>query len=102
MGIASIVLNVLSVVMAPMVLAVAVMTTDSPRTSKGHFRAVYWFLGIHGAIVLGSIAGAWGLRSAGRAGTALLASLAPVAWIVLAFALLFVLGFGRRGDEAKS
>lgn len=95
MGIASIVLNVLSVVMLPMVLAVAVMTTDSPSTPKGHFRGVYWFLGTHGAIVIGSIAGAWWLRSAGRPGAALLASLAPVAWIVLAFALLSVLGFGK-------
>ena len=101
MGIASIVLNVLSVVSLPMVLAVGVMTTDSPHTSKGHFRALRWFLAGHLGVVIASIAAAWWLRSASRPGAALLASLSPAIWIALAFGLLALWGFGRTRDQAK-
>ena len=95
-GIASIVLNVLSVLLVPMVLMVGVMTTDSPHTSKGHFKALYWFLGGHLVVVLGSIAGAWWLRSESRPSAAVLASLAPLGWILLGFGILAVSGFGKK------
>lgn len=101
MGIASIVLNVLSVMSLPMVLAVGVMTTDSPRTPKGHFRALRWFLGLHLFIVAASIPAAWGLRSAGRPGAALWTSLSPAAWVVVGFALLWALDFGGARDKVK-
>ncbi len=96
MGIASIVVNVLSVLLLPVVLMVGIMTTDSPSTSKGHFRALYGFLGGHLVVVLGSIAGAWWLRSESRPGAALLASFSPLGWILLGFALLVVSGFGKK------
>ncbi|HZE99402.1 MAG TPA: hypothetical protein VE981_20525 [Planctomycetota bacterium] len=102
MGIASIVLNILSVVSLPMVLAFAVMTTDSPSTPKSYFRLLYGVLLMHLLVVVASIVGAWVLRSASRPGPALLTSLAPAAWIVLAFAgiLLFVDFGGRKGGGA--
>jgi len=102
MGIASIVLNVLSVVTLPMMLAVGVMTTDSPHTPKGHFRVLLGFLAGYLVVVLGSIAAAWWLRSGSRPGAALLASLSPATWIVLGFGLLWVTDFGGGGDKIKS
>jgi hypothetical protein len=96
-GIASIVLNVLSVITVPMVLAVGVMTTDSPRTTAGHLRGLKVFLIGYFVVVLGSIAAAWWLRSESRPGAALLASLSPAAGIALGFGLLAVSGFGKRG-----
>lgn len=95
MGIAGIVLNVLSVLSLPMVLMLGVMTTDSPHTPKAHFRALYGFLGGHLLVVIGSVAGSWWLRSEARPGAALLAALAPLGWVVLGFGLLVVSGFGK-------
>jgi len=95
-GIASIVLNVLSVITVPMVLAVGVMTTDSPRTTAGHLQGLKVFLIGYFVVVLGSIAAAWWLRSESRPGSALLASLSPAAGIALGFGLLAVSGFGKR------
>lgn len=86
MGLASIVLNVLSVISLPMVIALGVMTTDSPATSSRHFRILTRILGVHLGVVIGSVAGSWRLRSDGRPGGALLSSLAPAAWLVLIFA----------------
>jgi hypothetical protein len=94
-GIASIVLNVLSVITVPMVLAVGVM--DSPRTTAGHLRGLKVFLIGYFVVVLGSIAAAWWLRSESRPGAALLVSLSPAAGIALGFGLLAVSGFGKRG-----
>ncbi len=101
MSIASIVLNVLSVISLPMVLALAVMTTDSPHTSKSHFRFLKGFLGVHLLVVLASIPAAWWLRSAGRPGAALLASLSPGAWLVLGFVFLALFGFGGTKGAVK-
>jgi hypothetical protein len=100
-GTASIVLNVLSVVTLPMVLAVGVMTTDSPHTSKRHFRALKGFLAGHLVVVLASIAAAWWLRSQSRPGAALLSALSPAAWIALAFGLVALLGFGGTRGQGK-
>lgn len=94
MGIASIVLNVLSVLLLPMVLMVGVMTTDSPHTPKGHFRALWVFLVGHLVVVVAAIAGSWWLRSELRPGAALLASLAPLGWILLGFGALAI-GYGK-------
>jgi len=100
-GIASIVLNVLSVVTLPMVFAVAVMTTDSPPTPKGHFRALGGFRAGHLVVVLASIAAAWRLRSQSRPGAALLSALTPAVWIALAFGFLAIFGFGGKRSPAK-
>jgi hypothetical protein len=86
MGIASIILNVLSVLSLPMVLAVGVMTTDSPSTSKRHFSILKWTLAVHLGVVIASIAVSWWLRTSSRPGLALAASLSPGMWIVLVFA----------------
>ena len=94
MAIASIVLNVLSVLTLPMMLAVGVMTTDSPHTPKGHHRGLLAYLGSYVVVVLGAVAVTWWLRSESRPGAALLASLSPAAWILLGFGLLALSGFG--------
>jgi hypothetical protein len=85
MRIASVVLNILSVVSLPMVLAFAVMTTDSPHTPKHYIRILQGILIIHLAVVIASIALAWRLRAALRPGLALAAGLSPAVWLVLAF-----------------
>lgn len=95
MGYASIALNILSVVTLPMVLAVAVMTTDSPRTPKSYIRGLYCYLAGYLLVVLGSIGAAWWLRSESRPGTALLVAFSPLGWILFGFALLVVSGFGK-------
>ncbi len=99
MGIASIVLNILSVVSLPMVLAFAVMTTDSPYTPKRWFRILKGILFLHLVVVIASIPVAWWLRSSDRPGLALAAGLSPAAWLLLAFAgaAMFV-----NFDERKS
>ena len=103
MGIAGIVLNVLSVVSLPMVLALGVMTTDSPSTSKRHFTVLKWILAIHLGVVIASIAVSWWLRSSGRPGLALAVSCSPGAWLVLVFAwaaLFSSFGSSKPGSGA--
>lgn len=108
MGIASIVLNVLSVVSLPMVLALGVMTTDSPSTSKRHFSILKGILIVHLGIVIASVAGSWWMRSESRPGLALAASLSPGAWLVLVFVwAAFFSNFGSpksgaAGEDPRS